>query len=649
MIAKLSFQIIFIKYIFAFVIFKLLFNSNKSFIYIECDNKLSEYEENINFSEFSTDIKAISLYLPQFHEIEENNNFWGKGFTEWTNVKKSRPRFQGHHQPRIPGDKYGYLEYYDLTSLKAIKKQVKLAKSHGIYGFGIYYYWFSGKKLLEKPIDIFIEHSSIKFNFLLIWANENWSKRWDGRDKEILIKQEYKKNDPFLFIKDIKRYIKDRRYIKIEEKPVLGLYEPNKIPNLRKTISIWRKKSRQLGIGEIFILICINRNKTQDFQNLNLFNASYEFPPRNSFQNNRILNKRTLIYSEILYQTNFLNVTDANFTKFPFFRGSLVEWDNCPRIKNCEIFDHYSPEQFYMLNKIIVNWTLNHYNEDLRFIFINAWNEWGEGSYLEPDDKYGYASINSLSKAIFNISYSEKCNSIGANKVAILINIYKDISIEEIINKINNIPYIFDLFIYIDDKLNNKYIEQYIQFKSNAFNFQILLNKRKNILAFLNSIRNKIKNHKYICYINWDNHKDINYFEEWKNYIHNNLLGDLNIISEIIADFEKNSKLGLIFPEKFYKSLIQYGDCINNLDLIYVNSILRKLFPKVYAIQTLFDFPEGNMFWAKVSAIHQIFNLYSNIVFTKQYKLIIESYLEKIWVFLVKINGYSYKKIFKHL
>ena len=121
------------------------------------------------------------------------------------------------------------------------------------------------------------------------------------------------------------------------------------------------------------------------------------------------------------------------------------------------------------------------------------------------------------------------------------------------------------------------------------------------------------------------------------------------VISEIIADFEKNSKLGLIFPEKFYKSLIQYGDCINNLDLIYVNSILRKLFPKVYAIQTLFDFPEGNMFWAKVSAIHQIFNLYSNIVFTKKYKLIIESNLEKIWVFLVKINGYSYKKIFKHL
>ena len=258
----MDYQQIVIKSFGIFFIFIIILNTWKNIVYIEIDNKISEFEPNIDFSEFKSTIKAIALYLPQFHVIEENNKFWGEGFTEWTNVKKSKPRFKGHHQPRIPGDEKGYLGYYDLSEIKTLENQVKLAKSHGIYGFGIYYYWFSGKKVLEKPINLFIQNSHINFNFLLIWANENWSKRWDGRDQEILIKQEYKPSDPINFIKDIKKYIKDKRYIKIDKKPVLGLYEPSKIPNLQETIRIWREKSRELGIGEIYILISINRNKT---------------------------------------------------------------------------------------------------------------------------------------------------------------------------------------------------------------------------------------------------------------------------------------------------------------------------------------------------------------------------------------------------
>ena len=295
----------------------------------------------MDFSDLKTQIKAIALYLPQFHSIEENDKAWGKGFTEWTNVKKSRPLFKGHHQPRIPGDTYGYLSYYDLTNIQVIKSQVKLAKSHGIYGFGIYYYWFSGKKLLEKPIDLFIKYSNIDFRFLLIWANENWTKKWDGRDKEIFVKQEYFPEDPINFIKDIKKYIMDKRYIKVNGRPILGIYEPNKIPNLPKTIQIWRKKSIELGIGEIFILICINDGKIQDFQNFNLFDAAYEFPPRTSFQKHRIPNKRTLIYAEVLYNSYYFNDTNINISKLPFFRGLMLEWDNCPRTKYGTIFDHY--------------------------------------------------------------------------------------------------------------------------------------------------------------------------------------------------------------------------------------------------------------------------------------------------------------------
>ena len=636
--------------IFILILF-LLLQFHDNIIYIENENKISEYEENIDFSNLKTEIKVIALYLPQFHVIKENNQFWGDGFTEWTNVKKSQPRFKGHHQPRFPGDKNGYLGYYDLTDIKVIEKQMNLAKSHGIYGFGIYFYWFSGKMLLEKPINIFIKNSYINFKFLLIWANENWTKRWDGLDQEILIKQEYKPNDPNDFIKDIKKYIIDKRYISIDKKPVIGLYEPTKIPNLQQTISIWREKSRELGIGEIFILICINEKNIIDFQNLNLFDGYYEFPPRNSLLNNRILKKGTFIYSELLYKSRDLNETNLNLGKFPFFRGTMIEWDNCPRKIDCVVFDHYSPEQFYLFNKIIIDWTIKHYNKDLRFIFINAWNEWGEGSYLEPDEKYGYASINSLSKAIFNLSYIEKYNSIGTYKIVVLVILRNEDSIKEIINKINNIPYIYDLFIIIEDKINIDKLKKLINLNSNKYQLELikLFNKNENILKFLFKLRIKMKNYKYICNINTNQYKNITYFEELKNYQYNNLLGNSKIISEIITDFERNKKLGIIFPETYYKSLIELGEYTNDIDLKYVNFFLNMIYPRVNLSQIFADFPEGNMFWAKIVAIYPIFNLFSNVISNKKLLLILTIYLEKIWVYIVNINGFFYKKIFKHL
>ena len=206
------------------------------------------------------------------------------GFTEWYNVRNSKPLYNDHHQPRIPGDNIQYLGYYDLTDKEAIKKQVELAKSHGIYGFGIYYYWFSGKRLLEKPLDIFLNSKELNFKFLLIWANEDWTRRWNGYEGKILIKQEYKESDSINFIKDIKKYIIDERYIKINDKPIIGLYEPNKIPNLSNTILNWRKEAKNIGIGKIFIIVCLNNYSLEEIKNFSLFDATYEFPPRDSLK-----------------------------------------------------------------------------------------------------------------------------------------------------------------------------------------------------------------------------------------------------------------------------------------------------------------------------------------------------------------------------
>ena len=652
LIKYLTFYKISIKLLFIFIIVY-IFNLNKKIIYIDNDNQFPEFENNTDFSNFNSDIKIIALYLPQFHTIYENDVWWGKGFTEWTNVKKFKPFFKGHHQPRIPGDTINYLGYYKLNDVKTIKKQVELAKSHGIYGFGIYYYWFSGKRLLEKPLDIFLNNKDIKFPFLLIWANENWTRKWDGKNDDILIKQEYKEKDPENFIKDIKKYLIDQRYIKIKKKPVLGLYEPSKVPKLKYTINIWREKSKELGIGEIFILICLNDNKTEDFSNSTLFDAAYDFPPRNGLGNIKVKFKNSFIYSELIYKNIQFNYNNNN--DFPIYRGSMLEWDNCPRVNICGIFDYYSPEQFYIINKIIIEWTKKNYNKENRFIFINAWNEWGEGSYLEPDKKYGYNSINSLSKALFNLSYI-KINNLKnlTNKIAIQAHVFYEDLIDQIIEKTNTIPIKFDLFISTDSKIKKKIIENHIKNNSNANIYQIKIfpNKGRDILPLLLQLRKKIKNYKYFCHIHTKKSFHTNIGDEWRNYNYNNLLGNKVIISEILSDFENNEKLGLIFPETYYKILNLFGKDINDNNLKYMNFIIKKINSNIRISPNYFDYPAGNMFWAKVKAVYQIFELNLKTIFPEE-KGQIDSTLmhgiERVWVYIAKLNEYYYKKIFKHI
>ena len=598
-------------------------------------------------------MKIIAFYLPQFHDIAENDEWWGKGFTEWTNVKKSKPIYNGHHQPRIPGDKNNYLGFYELTNASIIKKQVELAKSHGIFGFAIYYYWFSGKKLLEKPLDIYLNDKSIKFPFLLIWANENWTRKWNGKDQEILIKQEYKEEDPELFIIDIKKYLIDSRYIKINNKPVLGLYEPFKIPKLNETIRIWRLKSREYEIGEIFILISVNEKKIKEIQNIKLFDGGYDFPPRNLMENFTTKYKNTYIYSSLIYK----NINFSNQTNFKIYRGSMLEWDNCPRVNKCVIYDYYSPEQFYFINKMIIKWTQKQYNKENRIIFINAWNEWGEGTYLEPDEKYGYASINSLSKALFNISYINRYNIINLKeitKIVLQVHIIYDYLINEIINITNNIPVKFDLFISFNSKKLKENFEKFIKnnSKANKIQIKILPNKERDIFPFIIQIKKVIRKYKYVCHIHTKKLNHIEFGENLRTYLYHNLLGNNKIISEILTEFENYENLGLIFPEPYYKVLHEIGQKKFDSNFKYMNYIIKKIFHDIHISENYFDFPEENMFWARINAIYQIFEI--NIekkFYNEKRKLdsIIMYNIERIWLFLVKLNGYYYKKIFKHI
>jgi len=646
-------RIAFIKYIFI-IFYIILLNYHLEFI--EIDNEITLFEKNIDFSNFKTDIKTIALYLPQFYSFKENDEWWEKGFTEWYNVRRSRPFYNGHHQPRIPGDNLNYLGYYDLTNVELIKRQIELAKIHGIYGFGIYYYWFSGKRLLEKPLDILLNNKEIEFKFLLIWANEDWTRRWNGYEGQILIQQEYNEIDPYNFIKDIKKYIIDRRYIKINDKPIIGLYEPKKVPNISRTISIWRETSKKIWLGEIFIIACLNDNNYKEMKDLNLFDATYEFSPRDSLKN-FVKDRPYLLYTTTLYKdVEYLNASDD----FPLYRGSMLEFDNSPRKKGKSIiYENYSPEQFFMINKKIIEWTREKYNENNRFIFINAWNEWGEGTYLEPDKRYGYASINSLSKALFNKPYNElNINSTNLNLtssiVAIQVHLYYIDLISEIVNKTNNIPFSFDLFISTNSLTKKNNINEYILNNSKASKVEIIIleNKGRDVMPFLNQMKNKMKKYKYICHIHTKKSIYINIGKKWRNYLFNNLLGSKNIILEIFNDFESNAKLGFIFPENFYQVLLFFGEKLNKLNKVYMKYILNQLFNKnKLKIGGKIEFPMGNMFWAKVNAIFQIFNEDFQNKMPKelgQNDGTIMHGVERIWLYIIKLNGYYYKKIFKH-
>lgn len=357
----------------------------------------SVFQEDVDFRGRTTDVKALAFYLPQFHTFPENDMWWGKGFTEWTNTRKGMPQFEGHYQPRVPHADIGY---YDLTDIEVMRKQAEMAKKHGIWGFCFYYYWFSGKRLMEKPVDYLLEHPEIDMPFCLCWANENWTRTWDGLSQNVLIKQEYTIEDRNLFIEDLKKYIADPRYIRIKEKPLILVYDPSQIPDCKEVFEAWRIKAREEKIGEILIWICRKSNCTAESLGLlEYIDGEVDFPPHNMcHEPMRVKNvKLSNGKSAVLFSYKKLVKTQEVLLKYktrkeivPVHHTCTMGWDNAARRSNDWLTLYgFSLKYLYRWMRAIVKNARVELGEEERFVFINAWNEWAEGTYLEPDEKYG--------------------------------------------------------------------------------------------------------------------------------------------------------------------------------------------------------------------------------------------------------------------
>ncbi|MEQ1556819.1 MAG: glycoside hydrolase family 99-like domain-containing protein, partial [Gallionella sp.] len=341
----------------------------------------------------NTQVKLIAFYLPQFHPIPENDTWWGKGFTEWTNVSRAKPFSEGHDQPRLPGE----LGSYDLRLVDVMKRQAELARAHGVYGFCFYIYWFGGKRLLESPVEMLLRHPEIDINFSYCWANENWTRRWDGLENDVLIGQSHSPEDDIAFISSISAAFKDKRYIRVDGKPMLTVYRPGLLPNIKETVQRWRKWCRSNGIGEIHVCFTESFDKG-DPADMGM-DASIEFPPS------------TIPHQEITHQVpgldesfkgqvhNYMHAAKSakSYTrpKWEQYRGVMPSWDNTARKMERGISFHgATPELYAEWLDTTVTETKTSLPEEHQFVFINAWNEWGEGAYLEPDRRRGYAYLN---------------------------------------------------------------------------------------------------------------------------------------------------------------------------------------------------------------------------------------------------------------
>lgn len=366
--------------------------------------------------------KVIAMYFPQLHAIPENDAWWGEGFTDWVNVRRAQPQYEGHYQPRVPLGQ----NYYDQSRPEVLHAQIDLAKRYGLHGFCHYHYWFDGKQLLETPTRLVLEDRSMDFPFCLSWANETWSRRWDGLNFHTLIKQTHPVDKARwkLHFDYLLGAWTDERAITVDGKPVFVIYRPQNIPEIDAMLDYWRELAHGVGLKGLYLVV----QKSFEYPRRsyeNGFDALFQFQPFETIHSpfmsgrpnrysmfgkmvhampERIQDYLRALHARIMQKLEIHDYDavwdyivkvrpEPGLVTFP---GAFADWDNTPRYGDrARIFKGASPEKFeYWFGRLLDSMAERALPEN--FIWLNAWNEWAEGAYVEPDEKHGYAYLEAI-------------------------------------------------------------------------------------------------------------------------------------------------------------------------------------------------------------------------------------------------------------
>lgn len=354
--------------------------------------------------------KVLAYYLPQFHSFPENDGWWGKGFTEWTNIPRGISRFRGHYQPRIPRD----LGYYSLDNTDIVRRQIDLARGAGVHGFVYYYYWFNGKRLMEKPVELFLDDPSLDMPFCLMWANENWTRRWDGAESEVLISQDYAPEDDVRLVDDFARHFKDSRYIRLNGRALLMVYRPRLVPDSSATIARWRRLFAERH-GEEPILIMAQSFNDNDPRKFGL-DGAIEFPPH------KLTSHLPSIHPELEYlddefsgrvyrYEDLVNISvQEAVNDYPLIKTAVPSWDNDARRQGTGlVVTGSTPRKYQAWLEQLIRYAQDRPFYGHQIVCVNAWNEWCEAAYLEPDLHFGGAYLNATARAVTGMTAETTC------------------------------------------------------------------------------------------------------------------------------------------------------------------------------------------------------------------------------------------------
>jgi lipopolysaccharide biosynthesis protein len=347
-------------------------------------------------------LRSLAFYLPQFHPIRENDEWWGRGFTEWTNVVTAQPRFPGHEQPHLPAD----LGFYDLRLPEAREAQATLASEYGVDGFVYYHYWFAGRRLLERPFDEVLDSGRPDLPFALCWANENWTRRWDGMEASVLMRQSYDADDDRRHGQWLARAFKDDRYIRVDGKPMFLVYRAGALDDARRTTRTWRDEARRAGVGEIFLCRVESFSDERSDPGVLGFDAAVEFAPdwtqlrpsmrrllragahKVGLAGTPLIDHEVYDYDEIARRMQAKPA--PRYTRFPCV---TPHWDNSPRrASGAVVLRGSTPDGYARWLRAAATAAPRTPGGD-SLVFVNAWNEWGEGAHLEPDQWWGRAYL----------------------------------------------------------------------------------------------------------------------------------------------------------------------------------------------------------------------------------------------------------------